>query len=139
MNGVASNQIAALSQAGNFTEPVENIHTLPAFAAAGNTNHSLEYRVRFYLSVNCVQCHQSGGTGPTWDARAGLTLKETGLLDAMLANNGGDPENKLVVPGDLPHSVLLRRLTGDGFQRMTPLATHQLDQGRHSARPRTGQ
>jgi len=127
LNGVVTNQIAALSQAGYFTVPVENIHTLPAFAKAADTNHSLEYRVRSYLSVNCVQCHQSGGTGPTWDARAYLTLKQTGLLDAPLSNNGGDPANKLLVPGDTAHSVLLRRVSGDGFQRMPPLATHQLD------------
>lgn len=128
MNGMVSNQIALLEAAGYFAAPVPDIHTLPAFAAADDSNHSLEYRVRSYLSVNCVQCHQAGGTGPTWDARAYLTLKETGLLDAVPGNNGGDPQNRLVVPGDVEHSLLLKRIAGDGFQRMPPLATHQLDQ-----------
>jgi hypothetical protein len=80
--------------------------------------------------MNCVQCHQPGGAGaPTWDARPWLTLDQTHLVNGALDNNGGNPLNKLIVPGDTNHSVVLQRIRGNGFGRMPPLATHQLDQG----------
>jgi hypothetical protein len=130
MNGVAGNQLTTLSQAGYFSAPVQNVNTLPAFARGTDPNYSLEFRVRSYLSENCIQCHQPGGAGaPTWDARPWLTLAQTHLINGALDNNGGDPLNLLVVAGDTNHSVLLRRIEGNGFGRMPPLATHQLDQG----------
>jgi hypothetical protein len=130
MNGYSGNQLSLLSQAGYFSSPVPSVYSLPAFARATDPNYTLEYRVRSYLSENCVQCHQPGGAGaPTWDARPWLTLDQTLLINGGLDNNGGDPLNKLIVPGDTNHSVLLRRVAANGFSRMPPLATHQLDLG----------
>jgi uncharacterized repeat protein (TIGR03806 family) len=130
MNGTLGNQIDLMNNAGYFSSAPPAAHFLPAFAAATNTNYSLEYRVRSYLSVNCVQCHQPGGAGPpSWDARAYLTLAQTMLVNGLpVANDGGNPANKLVVPGDPNHSVVLMRLQNtNGFSRMPPLATHELD------------
>src|SRR5262249_27309821 len=57
-----------------------------------------------------------------------LTLGQTGLILGQPENNGGDTSNKLIVPGDPLHSVVLQRLKGtNGFGRMPPLATHLLD------------
>ena len=130
MNGLTDNQLALLSAAGYFANPVAAPQTLPAYAHATNTAVSLEHRARSYFSVNCVQCHQSGGSGPsTWDARAWLSLDQTGLINGEPYNNGANPANKLVVPGDTTHSVVLQRILGDGFSRMPPLATVVIDQG----------
>jgi mono/diheme cytochrome c family protein len=132
LNIANGNQITNLAQAGYFSGPVPNPHTLPAFATATDTNSSLEFRVRSYLAVNCVQCHQPGGGTPgSWDSRAWLTLAQTMLINGTpLAGDGGDPSNKLVVSGDTNHSVVLLRLkNANGFSRMPPLATHQLDLG----------
>jgi len=80
--------------------------------------------------MNCVQCHQPGGPGATtWDARPWLTLDQTHLINGQPADNGNNPVNKLIVPGDTAHSVVLQRILGNGFGRMPPLATHQLDLG----------
>ncbi|HEX5222422.1 MAG TPA: LamG-like jellyroll fold domain-containing protein [Verrucomicrobiae bacterium] len=130
LNGHFGNQIDLLSQAGYFSEPVPSGQMLPVFAKAGDTNASLEFRVRSYLAVNCVQCHQPGGTAPTtWDARPYLTLEQTHLVNTTLVEDGGNPLNKTIVPGDLVHSVLWQRLQGaNGFGRMPPLGTHELDQ-----------
>jgi len=130
MNGLTGNQLALLSAAGYFTAPIAAPQTLPAFAALTNDACSLEFRVRSYLAENCVQCHQPGGAGAqTWDARPWLTLQMTRLINGTPDNNGGDPFNKLIVPGDTNHSVLLQRLVGTTFSRMPPLATHELDHG----------
>src|SRR4029077_5513356 len=68
MNGVVGNQLTTLSDASYFTAPVANPHLLPAFARATDASASLEFRVRSYFAVNCVQCHQAGGAGPaSWD------------------------------------------------------------------------
>lgn len=130
LNGHVGNQIDLLSQAGYFSGPVPSAQMLPVLAKTGDTNASLEFQVRSYLAVNCVQCHQPGGSAPsTWDARPYLTLAQTGLINTTPVENGGDPLNKIIVPGDLVHSVLWQRLQGaNGFGRMPPLATHQLDQ-----------
>lgn len=128
MNGHTGNQLALLSAAGYFANPVSAPQTLPAFSRADDSAVSLEHRVRSYLSVNCVQCHQPGSTGPsTWDARAWLSLDATALLYGTPNNNGGNPANQLIIPGDAPHSVILQRIRANGFSRMPPLATAVID------------
>lgn len=128
--GELGNQLTALKNAGYVHNEVDALHTLPAFAAADDISQSLDARARAYLAVNCVSCHQTNGTGlGTWDSRPELPLGETGLLNGVASNDGGSPENKLVVPGVTETSILLSRLKGDsGFERMPPLATTELDE-----------
>jgi glucose/arabinose dehydrogenase len=128
MNHLDGNQLSLLSAAGYFSSPVSAPQTLPAFSRANDPSVSLEHRVRSYLAVNCVQCHQSGGGAPaTWDARAWLSLEGTALLNGVPNNNGGNPDNKLIVPGDTVHSIVLQRIRANGFSRMPPLATSVID------------
>src|ERR1051325_1508362 len=130
MNGVVGNQLSLLSQAGYLDTTITAPQTLPAFATATNSAYSLEYRARSYLAMNCVQCHQPSGPGAqSWDARPWLTLDQTHLINGQPADPGNDPANRLIVPGDTAHSVILQRILGNGFSRMPPLATHQLDLG----------
>jgi len=130
LNGYAGNQIETLAAAGYFSAAVPSSDTLPVHARADDPTASLEFRARSYLAVNCAQCHQAGGTGAgAWDARAQLTLDETGLINGLLNMNGGNPANRLVVPGDKAHSVVWLRLQGtNGFSRMPPLGSHVLDE-----------
>jgi hypothetical protein len=130
MNGFTGNQLTLLSLAGYLDTSINTPQTLPSFATATNEAYSLEYRARSYFAMNCVQCHQPGGPGaPSWDARPWLTLDQTHLINGQPADVGGDPANRLIVPGDTAHSVVLQRILGNGFSRMPPLATHQLDLG----------
>lgn len=128
--GGGGNQLLRLAEAGYLQGAPDSVVGLPRHVAADNHAVTLESRVRSYLEVNCVQCHQPGGSGTsTWDARAMLRLDETGLIRGLLQNAGTDPENRLVVPGDAEHSVLLQRVrAGNGFTRMPPIATRVLDQ-----------
>jgi hypothetical protein len=122
------NQISALSGAGYFTAPVTGVNSLPAFAPADDANSSLEWRVRSYLAVNCVQCHQPGGTATgNWDARATTPTDMAALINGPLVNNDGDTLNKWCVPGDTAHSMVLHRLAGTGVPRMPPLGTNERD------------
>ena len=126
--GGAVNQIQALSDAGYFSAAVSGVNNLPAFAASGDSTQSLEWRVRSYLAVNCVQCHQPGGASQgTWDARYTTKTDDANLINGLLVNNGGDAANRFVVPGDTAHSMLLKRQQGLEIARMPPLATFQRD------------
>lgn len=123
------NQISALSTAGYFAAPVANPNTLPAFSRADDATKSREHRVRSYLAVNCVQCHQPGGAATGyWDARATTPTDAAALIGGLLVNDGGDPANRWCIAGDTAHSMILKRLTGTGgVQRMPPLASNELD------------
>lgn len=129
--GISGNQLDTLRLNGYFdgSQPVSP-NVLPRHVRPGESQYSVESRVRSYLAVNCSYCHQTGGTAPTrWDVRAQLTLDETALLTTSLANNGGDSANKLVVPGSPDHSILLSRVSASqGFTRMPPVATKVIDQ-----------
>ncbi len=51
------------------------------------------------------------------------------MLYGEAASNGGNSANKLVVPGDVPHSIVYNRVAvANGFTRMPPLGTSELDQ-----------
>ncbi len=53
---------------------------------------------------------------------------DAGLINGIANNSGGDPNNRLVVPGYPGFSVLLKRVAAsDGFGRMPPIGSNVLD------------
>jgi len=124
------NRLQRLSDAGYISGLDTEPHLLPAFSDPENEQVSLEHRVRSYLAVNCANCHRPGASANnTWDARPELSLEATRLINGAVNNPNGVPENRLVVPGDVEHSVLLHRVEAShGFSRMPPLASNELDE-----------
>ena len=127
------NQIAAMRDAppaSYFTAGTAPAvtNTLPFLAEAGDTGKSYEFRVRSYLSVNCVHCHQPGGAATgNWDARVTTPTDAANLINGLLVNNGGVTANRFVVPNNTAHSMGLMRLQGAGGTRMPPIATNETD------------
>src|SRR5690606_25184359 len=108
----------------------ESPNVLPRHARPEETDVPIDTRVRSYIAVNCSYCHRSDGTvsGAQWDGRPHLSLAETNLINGPVTNNHANPDNRLVVPGDLVHSVIYNRVAVQiGFTRMPPLATYELD------------
>jgi uncharacterized repeat protein (TIGR03806 family) len=128
--GFTGNQLTTFSQQDYLTGNPGSPHLLPRHVKPDDSSVSVEARVRSYLAVNCSYCHKSGGTAPnTWDGSATLTLAQTGLVNGSANNSGNDPLNKLVVPGDPNHSIVLSRLAvTNGFTRMPPLGSNVQDQ-----------
>jgi mono/diheme cytochrome c family protein len=121
-------QIARLARAGYFSSSVSNLNSLRALAHVTNTSASLEWRVRSYLAANCSQCHQPGGlVGGGWNANITNKTASAGIVNGQLNSNCGDPNNRVVVPGDLAHSMMLTRISTRGAGQMPPLATSVLD------------
>ena len=122
--GTVTNQLRALSLAGYFSNNIPPPNTLRALAHATNATVSLEYRVRSYLAANCVQCHQPGGGAPgNWDARISNPLSLAGIVNGPLVNATPDPANRVIVPGDTAHSMLLSKISRRGPGQMPPLAS----------------
>lgn len=122
------NQLTALEVAGYFTNTVGGVHTLPAYAEAGDTTQSREWRVRSYLAVNCSQCHQPGGPASgNWDARATVETDDAMIVNGILLDPAGNAANRFLVPGDVGHSVALRRMQGIP-SRMPPIGSNVIDQ-----------
>ncbi|MEM7391381.1 MAG: c-type cytochrome, partial [Verrucomicrobiota bacterium] len=130
MNGFVGNQISLLGAGGFFNNPHQSPNLLPRHLRPDEISYPVESRVRSYLAVNCANCHRAGGTaGPSWDGRSELTLEATGLINGPAVQNGGNPANQLVVPGDTFHSIVLNRVAvSNGFTRMPPLGSTELDQ-----------
>lgn len=131
INGYAGNQIELLRAHGFFSNTPESPNVLPRHLAANETTFPVESRVRSYLAVNCSYCHKENGTAApaVWDGRPEITLPQTGLINGAATNNGGNSANKLIVPGDTTHSIVLNRVAAtNGFTRMPPLGSNQLDQ-----------
>ncbi len=129
INGYSGNQLNLLSANDFLTNAPDPVATLERHVRPDETQYPLEQRARSYFAVNCAYCHQAGGSvGGFWDGRAHLTLEQTGLINGAALNNGGSPLNKYVVPGDTAHSIVLNRMAGtNGFGRMPPLGTTEVD------------
>jgi uncharacterized repeat protein (TIGR03806 family) len=128
--GFPGNQIDVLDLGGYFSNSADSPNLLPRHLRPDETNHTAEARVRSYLAVNCAYCHMDGGTAApsAWDGRHELTLEQTGIILGNASNNGGNPQNKLIVPGSTPLSIILNRTAAaNGFTRMPPLGSSVVD------------
>ncbi len=130
MLGFTGNQLQVLHQHGYFTNAPDSPNLLPRHLRPDEDEYSVEGRVRSYLAVNCAYCHKDGGSVEgSWDGSPHLALAHTRLVNGDAVNNGGDPANKLVVPGDPARSIVLNRVAAtNGFTRMPPIATNVIDQ-----------
>ena len=128
LGGVTTNQLRALSNAGYFETPVAHVAGLPELSSLSDERISREYRVRSYLAANCAQCHQPGGPAHAqWDARVTTPLAKTGIVNGTLYDLEGDATNRVVVPGDLAHSMLFSRIGQLGKNHMPPIGSGVLD------------
>lgn len=129
MDGFSGNQLELLRSAGYLTHSLGSPNLLPRHVRPDETQFPVEARARSYLAVNCSYCHRADGLSETWDGRPELTLAQTSLINGVANSNGGNPANKLVVPGDLNHSVVYNRVAlTNGFTRMPPIGSSVLDQ-----------
>lgn len=133
--GEEEHMIRALTENGYLSNgpSEEDLQRILPLAEKDDLSVDVEHRARSYLAANCMPCHQEGGTAPAnFDLRPHLALHETLLINGPVGNDvgGGVTSNhRLIVPGDIQHSVLLQRLCAcDGFSRMPPLASNEIDE-----------
>jgi glucose/arabinose dehydrogenase/mono/diheme cytochrome c family protein len=125
---LVTNQIDALTLAGYFAASPPSPHGLPRLVGPDETAYTVEARFRSYLAANCAACHYPGGPFQgAFDARFSTPLSTAGLIDGTLANDGGDPANRVVVRADLARSMLHTRLTFRGPGQMPPIGSNLID------------
>ncbi|MBK1827679.1 PQQ-dependent sugar dehydrogenase [Haloferula rosea] len=125
----SGNFVSVLELTGYLSGLTDDPTTLPRHVQPSETDYSLEARARSWLDVNCAYCHSASGTVPTdWDASVSLPLFETNIVNGLPGTGILDPDDRLVVPGDESHSVIVHRAAArNGYTRMPPLATFETD------------
>jgi serine/threonine protein kinase/WD40 repeat protein len=79
-------------------------------------------------AANCVHCHQPEAFCPTpWNGVLTNSLADTHLINGALWVNLGNSEHRVIKPGDLDHSVLLKRIDTRDALQMPPLCTTVVD------------
>lgn len=130
-SGVTDNQLRTLNQLGLFNPAFDEggITNFEQLAAVTNQSAPLEVRARSYLDANCAQCHQPGGSGPTFDARFDTPLTNQNIIYGVLSKgNLGYDNAYVVVPKDIWRSVLYDRINSlDPAVKMPPLARNLID------------
>ena len=130
LGGISGNFLSLLSTAGYLSSPPSSqaMNTLPKYVVPDDTAHTLETRARSWLAVNCSYCHQTGGTGVAqFDLRPQLSLPATAIIDGALFN-AQQPQHRAIVRGQPANSVILSRMAAtNGYTRMPPLATAEVD------------
>ncbi len=121
-------QLEELSAAGYFSHTLTTTYPLPRLAAVDDSTQNLEHRARSYLAVNCGPCHRADGPAlGLWDARNELTTSNTGIVNGVLLNTHGDPDNRVIVPNEPLQSMILQRLLGNGVPKMPPVGSNVVD------------
>jgi hypothetical protein len=127
--GVTDNQIRTLNRLGLFSPAIDEtrIAGFTKLSAITDLKASTTERVRSYLDVNCAQCHRPGGVA-NFDARFDTPSTDQRIINAPAAVTLGLVGARIVMPGDIGHSVLYQRLTSSvPTVRMPPLAHSQVD------------
>ncbi|BDS07685.1 hypothetical protein NT6N_27250 [Oceaniferula spumae] len=126
---LGGDQLACLAASGFLDSTPAPSKSLPAHPALNDSQVSRESRIRTYLEVNCAMCHRgSASTVPgNFDARITTKTDLAEIINGMLVDNLGNGSNRFIVPNDLTHSVVLKRLDGSAG-RMPPLASNETDQ-----------
>ncbi|HZV36376.1 MAG TPA: PA14 domain-containing protein [Verrucomicrobiae bacterium] len=130
-NGVTDNQLRAINRTGLFYPAIDesSISNIETLFSLTNQSASFEQRGRSYLDANCAQCHQPGGTGPTFDARFDTPLTNQNIIYGVLSKGNLGYDNACVLtPDDVWRSVLWDRINSTNSTiKMPPLARNLID------------
>lgn len=128
--GVTDNQLRTLNRIGLFN-PALNEADITNFAklfSLTNVNASLEDRARSYLEANCVQCHQPGGSGITFDARYDTALPQQHLTNYPATFSLGYDNACIIKAKDVWRSMIWQRMNNTNpVTQMPPLARNLVD------------
>jgi hypothetical protein len=93
----------------------------------------MQQRARSYLDANCAQCHQPGGTGPTFDARYDTPLPNQNITNYPALFSMGNENECIISDNDIWRSSIYTRMNivdetnPSGSLQMTPLARLLID------------
>jgi uncharacterized repeat protein (TIGR03806 family) len=127
--GVADNQLRTLNRLGLLNPAFDEagIANFEQLSALTNLAAPLVERVRSYLDANCAQCHQPGGTGPTFDSRYDTPLVNQHLTNYPATFPLGYDHAMIIKPDDIWRSMVYERMNTTNTAKMPPLARNLVD------------
>jgi hypothetical protein len=133
--GVTDNELRTLNRLGLFNPAFDEsaITNFEALSALTNATASFQQRARSYLDANCAQCHQPGGTGPTFDARYDTPLASQNITNYPALFSLGNDNESIVSDNDIWRSSIYARMNivdetnASGSIQMPPLARLLID------------
>ncbi len=133
--GVTDNELRTLNRLGLLNPAFDEaaISNFEALSALTNLTASLQQRARSYLDANCAQCHQPGGSGPTFDARYDTPLASQHITNYPALFSLGNDNESIVSDNDIWRSSLYSRMNivdvtnPSGSVQMPPLARLLID------------
>jgi glucose/arabinose dehydrogenase len=129
LTGRSDNQLRTLGHLGVFSSDYDETRLatyLKSFSIT-NTAQPLVTRVRSYIDANCSHCHRPGGQRANFDARYAIPLEQQNLIYGAVFDPVNGPEDRVVRPQDLVHSMLHNRANRVGPLQMPPLAKNLVD------------
>ncbi len=129
--GRTDNQLRTLGHLGLFTSGFNEAQIggyLQSYSLT-NTSQPLVSRVRSYIDANCSQCHRPGGQRANFDARYTTPLERQNLIYGAVLDAVNGPQDRVVLPQDVVHSMLHNRANRVGALQMPPLAKNVIDTG----------
>ena len=125
----ASNQLRSWNQLGLFKPALKDadVAGLDRLVKTRDAGVLLESRVRTYLDVNCAYCHRPGGAQGNLDARFDSPEGFKKLIGGNVNINLDTPGTKIVAPGDVEHSAVLKRIQLVGKNQMPPVGRNEVD------------
>jgi hypothetical protein len=133
--GVTDNELRTLNRLGLFNPAFDEsaVTNFEMLSASTNLTASLEWRARSYLDANCAQCHQPGGSGPTFDARYDTPLASQNITNYPALFSLGNDNECIVKAMDIWRSSIYARMNitdatnGSSKIQMPPLARNLID------------
>lgn len=134
--GKRANQIATFAHMGLFDRDPGDPTKLPALPVPTEpSSGALEGRARSYFQANCAHCHRPGGLDDqsaqnrvALDLRYGTPLAMTRTCDVRPEKNDyGDPDARLIKPGDPDGSIVSVRLHSTSSARMPAIGVLDVD------------
>ena len=128
---LAEVQLHTLAQQGLFTGDLPtDLSSLPHLPNPFDPSIPLDQRARSYLAVNCAPCHRPESVARTIiDLRYDTPLAQTNTVGAFpTLGDIGEPEARILSPGEPQLSTLYLRMLTMGTFRMPPLASSIIDE-----------
>lgn len=127
-DGTTANQLTRLEQMGLLDKAIGDPTALPRYPDPLGTD-PVEARARSYLHANCAFCHRPGASPRTkHDLLFTTPFAATQLCDEVtVVSDFGNPDMRLLKPGDPSLSALSIRMKRVDGMRMPPLASSVVD------------
>lgn len=129
LTGRRANQLETWNSLGIFGSSFggRNPLTVPAAVDPRDPHASLDLRVKSYLAANCSHCHQPSGVSANFNASFEIPLASQGLIGGLINRPIHGPDDRVVIPNNIPDSVMHSRVSVVGANQMPPIGKNMVD------------